>query len=68
MSKKVRKKTNTRNRYNQVPDLTKDSLWERDKITRKRRIEKRLGVSSQGRRPVFKSGPTEETTDALGGA
>ena len=32
---KVREKAKIRNRYNQVPHLTKDTIWERDKSTRK---------------------------------
>ena len=28
---KVRKKANIRNRYNQVPNLTRDAVWESDK-------------------------------------
>ena len=32
---KVRKKANIRNRYNQVPHLTRDTIWENDKKTRK---------------------------------
>ena len=45
MSKKVRKKSKIRNQYNQVPDLTQDTLWESDKSIRKRHIQKRLEVS-----------------------
>ena len=32
------------NQYNQVPHQTQDTLWERDKNTRKRHIQKRLEV------------------------
>ena len=33
--KKVKKKAKIRNRYNQVPHLTRDTIWESDKNTRK---------------------------------
>ena len=48
------------NWYNQVPHPNQDNLWESDKSTRKRHIQKPLEVSSQGRCHVFESGPTEE--------
>ena len=32
---KVRKKAKTRNRYNQVPHLTQDTIWQSDKKIRK---------------------------------
>ena len=44
-SKKVRKKEKIRNRYNQAPQLTQDTLWESDKIIRKCHIQKCLEVS-----------------------
>ena len=31
--RKVRKEASIRNRYNQVPHLTQDTTWERDKNT-----------------------------------
>ena len=43
--KKVRKKAKIRNQYNQVPHLTQYTLWEIDKSTRKRHIQKCLEVS-----------------------
>ena len=47
--RKVRKKAKTRNRYNQVPHLTQDTVWESDKntgnITYKR--AKRSALSQQ---------------------
>ena len=36
---KVRKKVNIRNRNNQVPHPTQDTLWESDKYTRKRHTQ-----------------------------
>ena len=36
---KVRKKAKIRNLYNQVPHLTKDTVLESDKSTRKRHLE-----------------------------
>ena len=42
---KVRKKAKIRNRYNQVPYLTKDAIWESGKNTRKRHIQESQEVS-----------------------
>ena len=36
---KVRKKKKIRNRYNQVPHLTQDTVWESDKNVRKHHIQ-----------------------------
>ena len=33
---KVRKEEQIRNRYNQVPNMTQDTIWESDKNTRKK--------------------------------
>ena len=42
---KVRKKTEIRNRYNQVPHLTKDIVWETNKNTTKRHIQESQDAS-----------------------
>ena len=42
--KKVRKKAKNGNRYIKVPHLNQGTLWESDKSTRKRNIQKRLVV------------------------
>ena len=42
---KVRKKATIRNRYNQVPHLTQDTIWEGDKIRRKHHIQESKEVS-----------------------
>ena len=42
---KVRKKAKIRNRYNQVPHLTKGTVWENDKNTRKHHIQESQAVS-----------------------
>ena len=42
---KVRKKTKIRNRYNQVPHLTQDTVRESDKNTRKHHIQESQEVS-----------------------
>ena len=42
---KVRKKENIRNRYNQIPHLTKDTIWESDKYTRKHHTQESQVVS-----------------------
>ena len=42
----VGKKAKIRNRYNQIPHLTKDTLWECDKYTRKHHIHESQEVSS----------------------
>ena len=36
---KVRKRAKIRNRYNQVPHLTQDAIWESDKHTIRHHIE-----------------------------
>ena len=36
---KVEKKANIRNRYNQVPHLTQETVWESDKYTIKRTVK-----------------------------
>ena len=41
----VSKKAKIRNRYNQVPQLTKDTTWESDKNTRKHHIQESQEVS-----------------------
>ena len=42
---KVRKKANIRNRFNQVPHLLKDTVWESDKYPRKHHIPESQEVS-----------------------
>ena len=42
---KVRRKEKIRNQYNQVPHLTKDIVWESDRITRKHHIQESQEVS-----------------------
>ena len=42
---KVRKKAKVRNRYNQVPHLTQDTIWESHKNTRKHHIQESQEVS-----------------------
>ena len=42
---KVRKKARIRNRFNQVPHLLKDTVWESDKYTRKHHIPESQEVS-----------------------
>ena len=42
---KQSKKARIRNRYNQVPHLTKDTTWESDKNTRKHNIQESQEVS-----------------------
>ena len=42
---KVRKKANIRNRNNQVPHQTQDTIWESDKKTRKHHIQEGQEVS-----------------------
>ena len=49
-----------------ISHLTQDILWESDKSKRKPHLQKRLEISSQGHRRVFKSGPTEEPSSAEG--
>ena len=44
-NKKVREKAKIRNRYNQAPHLTQNTLGERDKSVRTRHIQMRLEVS-----------------------
>ena len=39
LDNKVREKANISNRYNQVPHLTQDTIWECDKSTRKHHIQ-----------------------------
>ena len=41
----VRKKTNIRNRHNQVPHLTQDTIWESYKNTRKYHIQEAKEVN-----------------------
>ena len=41
----VKKKAKIKNRYNQVPHLTRDTIWESDKNTRKHRIQESQEVS-----------------------
>ena len=41
----VRKNIKIRNRYNQVPHLTLDTIWESDKNTRKHHIQEGQEVS-----------------------
>ena len=41
--KKVRKAAKIRNRYNQVPRLTQDTTWERDKNTIKHHKREPIG-------------------------
>ena len=43
---KVRKKANIRNRYNQMPHLTQDTIWESGKHTRKHHTQESQEVSS----------------------
>ena len=43
---KVRKKAKIRDRYNQVPHLTKDTTWESDKDTRKYHTQESQEVST----------------------
>ena len=45
MKGKVGKKAKIRNRYNQVPHLTQDTVWESDKNSRKRHIQGSQDVS-----------------------
>ena len=42
---KERKRAKIRNRYNQVPHLTQDTVWESDKNTRKHHIQDSQEVS-----------------------
>ena len=42
---KVGKKAKIRNRYNQVPHLTRDTVWESGKYTRKHYIQESQEVS-----------------------
>ena len=42
---KVRNKTKIRNRYNQIPHPTQDTIWENDKNTRKHYIRESQEVS-----------------------
>ena len=42
---KIRKNTNIRNRYNQLPHLTQDTVCESDKNTTKRHIQESQEVS-----------------------
>ena len=42
---KVRKKAKIRNQYNQVPHLTKDTIWESDKSSRKHHIQESQEVN-----------------------
>ena len=42
---KVKKKAKIRNRCNQVPHLTEDTIWESDKNTKKHHIQKSQEVS-----------------------
>ena len=43
---KVRKNANVRNRYNQVPQLTRDTIWKSVKNKRKHYIQENQEVSS----------------------
>ena len=45
MHLKVRKNAKIRNRYNQVPHLTQDTIWESDKNLRKRHLQESQEVS-----------------------
>ena len=45
MEHKARKKEKIRNRYNQVPHLTQDTVWESDRKTRKHHIQDSQEVS-----------------------
>ena len=45
VSKYVTKKAKIKNRYNQVPHLTKDTTWESDKNTKKYHIQESQEVS-----------------------
>ena len=40
------KKAKIRNRYNQVPHLTRDTIWESDKTSRKHHTQENQEVSS----------------------
>ena len=51
------------NRYSRLQHLTQETLQESDKRTRKCHVQKRLEVSSQSHRHIFKSGPTKETIE-----
>ena len=42
---KVRKQAKIRNRYNQVPHLTQDTIWESAKMTRKHNTQESQEVS-----------------------
>ena len=42
----VKKKAKIRNRYNQVPHLTRDTIWESDKNTRKHHTQESQEVSA----------------------
>ena len=42
---KVRTKSEIRNRYNQLPRLTQDTVWKTDKNTRKHHIQESQEVS-----------------------
>ena len=42
---KVRKKANIRNRYIQVLQVTRDTIWESDKNTRKHHTQENRGIS-----------------------
>ena len=42
---KVKKKAKVRNRYNQVPHLTRDTIWKSDINTRKHHTQERQEVS-----------------------
>ena len=45
LSNERKKKANIRNRYNQVRNLTQDTIWERDKNTRQHHTQESQEVS-----------------------
>ena len=42
---KVKQRAKPRNRYNQVPQLTQDTIWESDKNTRKHHTQETQEIS-----------------------
>ena len=42
---KVKQRAKTGNRYNQVPQLTRDTIWESDKKTRKHQLQESAEIS-----------------------
>ena len=60
---KVKKKAKIKNRYNQVPHLIQDTIWESDKNTRKYYIQRSQEVSpfSAGDHKAAKTDMTDKT-------